>query len=213
MRAEMGLVTELEQWTAIPNAVDMKRLSPSLRHELLYLWWSTAHDLEADMEADFIDPSVRDLFDDEQSVRAAVHNWRRWGPEARRQFNLTGRPFVEMHLSSTGRAADHLPAAGESEHAIRDRTVNSDSVFFPACPIAHLEPLLFDLLAARFEELAGLHHARIATCLEITVGATNGRDTRCLAFDIDFSTPEAHAFPVSPMEARLEQFFVPSSEL
>jgi hypothetical protein len=191
----------------------MQRLSASLQHELWFLWWTIAHENQADLEADFIDPKIRNLFDDEESVRAAVHNWRIWRAKAKKDFDSVAGAFLTISIVSTGRPAAHFPAVRDTTQTIRHRTVNSDSVFFSTWPVTRLEPLLFDALAARFEDLQGLHHARIGTCVDTVVGASDGLDTNCLTFDVDLSTPQAHAFPVLPLEARKEQFFVPPSEL
>lgn len=202
-----GLIRELLKLSACPypdlTVFDKALNDPTgMLQEMLDFWDEVASEhgvdlyTELDAHIDRGDPGPNDIGEltkqrDEIAERI---------DKARDEYKRLTRRFFEMKVASSGEWKKHYTSKSDSREAIVRRTKSGDkesgSLFYPEVTPEMLLRVLWDLLEVRWRDCLTVHHVRLWVDVMEPVGASAGKETELACFDVDFSTPLCHAFPV-----------------
>lgn len=119
---------------------------------------------------------------------------------AREEYRSLTRRFFMMRVATEGEWGKHYTSKGDDRKTIIKRTSaakkEDGSLFYPEVTPKMLLRVLWDMLEDRWRELLGTNHVRLWVDVMERIGASAGQETELVCFDIDLSTPLAHAFPV-----------------
>ena len=119
---------------------------------------------------------------------------------ARDEYRKLTRRFFEMRVADWRVRKKHYTSKKDARNAIVSRTRGSKkkegSLFYPEVTPEMLLRVIWDLLEVRWRDLLDTTHVRLWVDVMERVGASAGTETKLVCFDLEFSTPLAHAFPV-----------------
>ncbi len=222
MPTEAALISQVLSQLRCPVEWDFSERSEELSDGLgMFFWHEVAASYQVDLEAGWIlQPS---LIEDEsiEDLTADLANIATWIERARVEYVSRTRRFWALTVAGPEEYSKHYPSPGESLEAIRSRTDRTQvSSLFPGIRapdlhealwegMSHLAPISYRLIGLLSHDLRHLWERvlyepsiRLAFDTMNPIGACNGFDSDWLCYEIDASTPIAHAYPVSEAEAR-----------
>jgi hypothetical protein len=153
---------------------------------------------DPDYEGDFslfleAENDIRKLNNDLANLKDRV-------PLARREYSEIARRFKDMKIATTKEQMKHYALPFESKDAIIERTRNSDSIYFKKFDASRIVHLMWATFPSVWRHLIRKCHLHYYVLTHITCGASRGKPTQYIRFDIDCSTPQTHAYPVTVEE-------------
>jgi hypothetical protein len=119
---------------------------------------------------------------------------------ARDKYRKLTRRFFEMRVADERVRKKHYTSKNDERNAIVSRTRGGNkkdgSLFYPEVTPEMLLRVIWDLLEVRWRDLLNTTHVRLWVDVMERIGASAGTETKLVCFDLEFSTPLAHAFPV-----------------
>jgi hypothetical protein len=122
-----------------------------------------------------------------------------WITRARAKYKSAVYRFEKMRMAYETDYRKHFPPSNISTEEIRNRTggrPGKDSLFYKGITPARLENLMWTILDEVWRQILDVNHARVYVDACTIIGASKGKDTRYIYFDIDLSTPITHAYPI-----------------
>ena len=110
--------------------------------------------------------------------------------------------FHRTHLIDQNARRKHWPSKSWTVNEVIRRSTykKGGSIFFPHVTPHKLESMLQDIMGARFEEFLDRKRMRYFVDFMEPVGAAHKQPTSYVCFEIDYSTPACHAYPISAEE-------------
>ena len=185
--------------------------------EMQHLWIQIASKHQVDLEGEiWADPDsleshiVEDSQQDVDNMRSDLINVRSWIEIARNEYIENTRRFWAMRIATHEEYSKHYPAPAITRDELLARTLQTDiSLLYHGIDTQILQEVLWsglcDIAMEKEEELWNkmlvVSNLRIVFDMLNDIGATSGMNTKYLCFELDFSTPIAHSYPVSKEEA------------
>jgi hypothetical protein len=173
-----------------------------------------------------VDGEGRWLIDDYQAmtnnvsdldeVESTLKNIEIWRPTAVAEYQARTRWLQDLQMATSGEYAKHFTLKRETKEQVIDGSNDGVSRFFAGIDAKRLYDCLMlglsMLVGADFEsetswgdavwlKLMNGGRTRVAFETAAELGAVGGQPTSFIYFEIDTSTPQAHAYPVTKNEA------------
>lgn len=163
--------------------------------ELRIYWIEVCQEFEVDGETRFYQiDDVESLLDDGW-LRIIEANVPRWRDRAVDEYNLRVGFLTKLsHLDRYG-YPKHFPHPSLTKDRIVQKTLHSDSLFFPEIDSQTFRWLFECVLTQAWLPIVTTRPPHIYLTSEMTVGASNGAPTNTIRFDMDYSTPTIHSHP------------------
>jgi hypothetical protein len=163
--------------------------------ELRIYWTQVCREFEADGEMRFY--RIFDIEEalDEHQLRIMEINVPVWRERAVDEYNKRVGFLTNLsHLDRFG-YPKHFPSPALSKEKIIERTLGSDSLFFPEVTPQVFQWLFQCVLTQAWLEIVEKRPLHIFLTSEMIVGASDGALTNTIRFDMDYSTPTIHSHP------------------
>ncbi len=217
-RKRQELISSLKVFSQCPVVWDTKELT-DFCEEMEKQWFKIGECYQVNFEAQWLEKDAIvwqaiDTFPDE-NLEFDLLNIKTWITQAREQYLTKTRRFYELEVASSSKYPKHYPPkAWDNNRIIQESAKQKISYFFKS--IDHIvlqETLIFYLChlvsnattdnkdKLLWEKICTSDNIRVAINMIDPIGATNGVKTEYLCFEIDTSTPLAHAYPISKTEA------------
>lgn len=141
---------------------------------------------------------------DEQRYKEELEQFRAWLEHARHVFCERVNDLA-ITVVARGKRKKHWLNAELTDAAVVGRTAKakskvSGSLFFYGVKLSTLQEWLSLLMGHRIVEFLKKEHQYYYLKLDRPIGAVAGEAVDCVCFDVDYSTREAHAYPVTEAE-------------
>ena len=202
------LHTEILQLLANPVDWDLlfrKRLdSDDVFNTWLYymnnVWRSVACKYQKRHEGSYVDNKERlSLITNTDSLLEDIANIKTWLKPAQKRYQDKVRRFSAMKILDRKTRAKHQPPSGVSDKTIQLKTAKkNESLLFSDITPELLDDTLWMIIifCEKWEELCKTHNKKYYVGTMADVGYSDGQLTSILCYDIDCSTPQAHAYPI-----------------
>jgi hypothetical protein len=157
--------------------------------------------LEGEQFSDYFNTVLLEIEDD-GDLEKDLPAIERWIERAQATYQKAVFRFEKMRMATGREHSKHFPPANLSVDEIRKRTTRpgSASLFYKGVTPERLQDILWLTLGETWRQLLNVQNEKIYVDAITTVGASGGEDTSFICFDLDLSTPLAHAYPVSEQE-------------
>lgn len=194
-----SLRTELRSLLKCPVKWEDVIGSHRLIDELYFLWlcmirsypWQVRSEGELVNDIDEVSNAHELSFD--------VENLKTWIDDVEWEYLNWVTLFHRTHLIDQNTRRKHWPSRSwtDDEVVARSTCKGGGSIFFAQVTPHELESMLQGLMGARFEEFLEQKHTRYYVDFGKPIGAAYKRPTSYVCFEVDYSTPSCHAFPIS----------------
>lgn len=166
--------------------------------ELRIYWVKVCEEFETDGETRFYQISDIEEALDEGWLQIIEVNIPLWRERAVEEYNNRVGFLTKLsHLDRFG-YPKHFPPPALSKEKIIERTLRSDSLFFPEVTSQIFQWLFECVLTQAWLKIITQRPPHIFLTSEMTVGASGGSPTNTIRFDMDYSTPTIHSHPRQP---------------
>ena len=187
---------QLREITACPIDWARNPVCASLHDALIDHWAAFVETRQVDLEAGFVDEVFMDIFDDEEFLVPGLKNWQQWSPGAKADFLRLTAHLFETKMATRANYPKHYARYGSTKSEIRAATERSNSLLYDEMTPENQLLILQEVMAAYFDDFLDTRHRIISVRTPSIVGASRGRDTSLINFDVHFSSRLAHCYPV-----------------
>lgn len=194
----------------LPDSTPASSVNPGELHELSDLsdeesgvLYAELREMAGETFDEYFQPMNLETTDEEDLVRE-LPEIEAWIVRARAKYKSAIYRFEKMRMADETDYRKHFPPSNISTEEIRNRTGGrqgkAPSLFYKGITPARLENLLWSILDEVWRQILDVNHVAVYVDACTIVGASKGKDTGYIHFDIDLSTPIAHAYPILPEE-------------
>ncbi len=128
--------------------------------------------------------------------------------EARKDFEKSSTSFFwKCRILGPERRAKHWPARGYSKAAVvKTSGQQKEGIFFPNVTVLDVQQGLWVAMAAFPQQMKRRKNRLFVVDTEAPVGASSGKETSLVRYDVDFSACCAHAYPVLRTDVKEHPF-------
>ena len=127
-----------------------------------------------------------------------IENLKSWIKQVEFEYLGWVKFFHRMHVTGKSVRPKHWPSKSWTRHDVIARSGGrSGSIFFPEVTPHKLESALQGIMGTQFEEFLEKKETRCFVDFVHPMGAAYKEPTSYVCFEIDYSTPACHAYPIS----------------
>jgi hypothetical protein len=197
----MGLLANPVDWeTLFRKKLNSDDMFNTWLYYMNNVWRSVACKFQKRHEGAYIDNEERlNIITNIESLLEDIANIRTWLKPAKSRYQEKVRRFSAMKIVDRRTRAKHQPTRRLSDRNIQTKTTKSnESLLFPDITPELLDNTLWMIIIffEKWKELCDLHNKKYYVDTMADVGYSDGQLTSLLCYNIDSSTPQAHAYPI-----------------
>ncbi len=185
--------------TPSDNSLKFIDLSESLSDEQIAVELDEVRKLYGETFDEYSKPLVLEITAEEDLIRELPYI-EAWITRARAKYKNAVYRFEKMRIANESDYRKHFPPTNMSTEEMRNRTRGRPgkdaSLFYKGITPARLEHLMWTILDEVWRQILEVTHAGVYVDACTIIGASKGKDTKYIYFDIDLSTPITHAYPI-----------------
>jgi hypothetical protein len=159
-----------------------------------------AKDFETDGEMRFYSRLDVELSLDEQWLKEIEFNAKTWRPRAIKAYTKKTGFLLSIKFATAAKQQKHYPNPRWNRNEIIQRTSNGNALFFCEFSVDWLEEFLFWSMHQSLVRVIDSRPKYLYLKYIEELGASKGKPTKLVRFDMNYDTPIAHGHPILSSE-------------